>query len=310
MRKQLQVGCLTVLAIVLVGALLISITAKRTPTPELLPPLDFASARNIAAVECKSAIEHKAPHDFLWPPETPAVLEPDSAYALATDTSVTVVEFRGSDLKLSTHDGEWVQHPYECRWDTQERRADVSMTLAASVLARPPAPPAETVSTPQPTGPRWNTVTFSPDALTGRATQASGANSPSVHGEGLDWPYTDATAQLFFQCNWGGSETAWVRFSTEPNLTGGEYLSGYDTYTEEFLIRVAVGSNVSRRSVIQRSNSKDLNFRNDSWAIGQYLAGSEMALELPWFDSDGAIFRFPLTGSRDAIESARAECRR
>ena len=155
---------------------------------------------------------------------------------------------------------------------------------------------------------RWKVFDFDPDALTGKSLLV-GARSAYVGSADMAFPYEGVRGALYFRCKIGGSsEAAWIRFTEVPNLVGGEYLGNYAKPTTYSKVRYAIDGNEDRITLMHTIDSKDLDFMYAVFAIQAYRSVAELAIEVPWYGSGNAIFRFSLAGASEAIDRARQRC--
>lgn len=117
-------------------------------------------------------------------------------------------------------------------------------------------------------------------------------------------PYTGTEAWLAFACN-EGFEAVRVGFSTTPNLVETSTGDGRD------LIRTRIrwGEGPAEEvALYQTWGSSFLRFRQSIATIERVLSAGTVLLELNWFGTGLAHFRFPLSGASKGIAEARDLC--
>ncbi|MXW66226.1 MAG: hypothetical protein F4Z72_04320 [Gemmatimonadales bacterium] len=168
------------------------------------------------------------------------------------------------------------------------------------VTATPPAAPTRPVGPPPPPPPpppnpnRCLTINFVDEFgdVTGR-----GAISAEVEAlRPLEFPYHDVMAQIMVDC-----DRAWIRFSDQPNLTGGDIRDGYEVFS--LAVRVD-GNDVGRWRVTQDWGSDDVHFSNDAAAISSFASASTVAIALPWYGGRSAAFEWEMDDSSDRIRES------
>ena len=112
----------------------------------------------------------------------------------------------------------------------------------------------------------------------------------------MSFPYADATGRIFVDC-----DSAWMRFSDSPNLTGGDTQSGYSIHS--VTVRVD-GNNAGRWRVRQPWGDKDLYFLDDSRVIAALSSGSKLDVALPWYGERSAVFSWSLNRSSEMIRES------
>ena len=111
----------------------------------------------------------------------------------------------------------------------------------------------------------WSTVRFV-DAF-GKTT-GTGAVSASVGSvRPISFPYHNTRAQLMVNC-----DDAWVRFSDNPNITGGSFAPDGDQLFN-VIVRVD-GQSAGQWQMFGSTGEKDLHFMDDSQAIAAMSRGS------------------------------------
>lgn len=172
----------------------------------------------------------------------------------------------------------------------------ISATAAAASIA---VPAHSTNPTAQA---RW-THSTKRDEMTGDVS-AFAFSARTKPTRPMSFPYTDVTAVMAFGCD-GDSEWAYINFSDSPNLTNTETEDGYNTFTT----RVRWDESVENTRMLQEWGATSLHFRDGADAIRKMAAASEVLVELKWYGSGDVYFLFSMSGSSDAITSARQSCR-
>lgn len=135
----------------------------------------------------------------------------------------------------------------------------------------------------------WSTLTFVDEW--GDRTDDVGARSRAVGPvTPMGFPYGDVTAYLMVSC-----QSAWIRFSESPNLSGGDIQSGYDVYR----LPVRIDGRDDRWRATQEWQGNDLNLPSSARSV--WAAASSFEILLPWYGESRVRFRWDLTGSSDAI---------
>lgn len=121
--------------------------------------------------------------------------------------------------------------------------------------------------------------------------EGKGAVSKTVSPDrSMGFPYNDVTARLMVSCR-----SAWIRFSSAPNLTGGDTESGYDRY----YIKVQIDGNETRWRATQSWGDDDINL--PSSARNTFARGQRFRVVLPWYGEGSVVFSWDLTGASDMI---------
>ena len=140
----------------------------------------------------------------------------------------------------------------------------------------------------------WSTTTFTNEwgeqAAVGARSQAVRPVTP------MGFPYNDVTGTILVQC----PNSVWVRFSEEPNLTGGNIRDGYTDYT----LSARIDGRDVRYGVSQGWGDNDLNFRDDATVRQAIMGSNEIEILLPWYGEGNVRFKWSLDGSSSAIQSS------
>ena len=122
-------------------------------------------------------------------------------------------------------------------------------------------------------------------------TTGNGAKSQAVTPvTRMDFPYHDTEATLFVSC-----QSAWIRFTKGPNLTGGDIEDGYTVYR----IRVRIDGKDATWRVSHNWNSEDVSL---PYIARNALAGGEtFEALLPWYGNGNVRFSWLLYRSSEAI---------
>lgn len=175
--------------------------------------------------------------------------------------------------------------------------SDGSVTTE-EVTATPPVAPTGPVGPPPPPPPpnpnRWRMINFVDEFgdVTGR-----GAISVEVEAiRPLEFPYHDVMARIMVNC-----DRAWIRFSDQPNLTGGDIRDGYEVFS--LAVRVD-GNNVGRWRVTQDWGSDDVNFLHNAEVISAFASASTVAIAFPWYGERSAVFEWDMDNSSDRIRES------
>ena len=129
----------------------------------------------------------------------------------------------------------------------------------------------------------------------GERSSDGATSEPAAPETPMEWPYSDVVAQVMVQCK--GPET-WIRFTTSPNLTGGDTKMGHNVYN----LPVRLDGQTSRWRTTQRWGSEDINLPRS--AVNTFKQSKTFEIVLPWFGSGNVRFKWDLKGSSDIISEA------
>lgn len=150
---------------------------------------------------------------------------------------------------------------------------------------------------------QWK-VTTSVDEITGiTSCYAISKSVKPVHK--LDFPYTDVTSWIGIGVD-PKEEWGYIGYSTAPNLVDGKIGDGYSTYN----FRIRWDDNQGTILFIQEWGSKFLHPADDRNFIANLQKHKLFLIELHWFGQGNVYFRYPLAGAKQAIEQARAACKK
>lgn len=130
----------------------------------------------------------------------------------------------------------------------------------------------------------------------GERTDRGAVSATVESSRPMSFPYADATARILVDC-----DSAWMRFSESPNLTGGDIGDGYSIHS--VTVRVD-GNNAGRWRVRQPWGDKDLYFLDDSRTIAALSSGSTFDVALPWYGKRPAVFSWSLNRSSEMIRNS------
>jgi hypothetical protein len=150
----------------------------------------------------------------------------------------------------------------------------------------------------------WD-INTSKDEMTGEISVYA-TSARTAPNESMDFPYSDVEAWLGFGCD-AESEWAYVGFNEKPNLPDAQAQSGgYSTITT----RIRWDDDIENMRMSQEFGDRFLHFQSDGKAISNMIKSNEALLELEWYRAGNVYFRFSLSGSAQAIESARQRCQK
>jgi hypothetical protein len=124
------------------------------------------------------------------------------------------------------------------------------------------------------------------------------ATSPYVSPvEKMNFPYGNTKAWLGIGYN-GENGWVYIGFTNSPNLLDTSTEDGYNLIHTRIKWDDNEPENISLK---QEWGSKFIHFRNDDVIISKIAESNTVLLELNWYSEGKVYFRFPLTGSSDAI---------
>lgn len=143
----------------------------------------------------------------------------------------------------------------------------------------------------------WDT-SVSVDEMTGEKSKY--ANSIIISPtKTLKFPYHDLQSWLGIGSD-DKSSWAYIGFSDDPNLTGGETESGYNKY--KLLVKVD-DKPATSFYVTKEWGSNFIHIREDSKFIALLKAGNNIKIEFPIYGNGDVIYNYPLVESAKAITS-------
>lgn len=151
-----------------------------------------------------------------------------------------------------------------------------------------PRPQSTPNATPRPPRSSWSTISFVDDwgerSGTGASSQQEGP------AERMGFPYQDVRAKLMVSCR-----SAWIRFTSAPNLTGGDIRSGHDAYS----LQIRLDGKTSRWQATQEWGATDISLpvsARRAWA-----SANRFEVLLPWYGEGNVLFSWDLDGFSTAI---------
>ena len=111
----------------------------------------------------------------------------------------------------------------------------------------------------------------------------------------MSWPYNDVEAQILVQCS---GPMTWIRFTTSPNLTNDETMSGYNVSN----LPVRLDGQSTRWRTTQSWGDNDINLPKS--AIDAFKRSKTFEIVLPWYGEGNVRFKWDLTGSSEMISEA------
>ena len=120
-----------------------------------------------------------------------------------------------------------------------------------------------------------------------------------------EFPYGDRYAFIGFGCNNLSDEWVYIGFDSDPNFTGGEIGSDYNSHR----MKVRVDKNpATKMSFTLKWGGRFLHFKHDKTAIEMMRTANRFLIQFPFYQSP-AVGEFGLSGSTAAIDAARAKCK-
>lgn len=135
----------------------------------------------------------------------------------------------------------------------------------------------------------WSSVQLSNEWGEASAQGAQSAAVPPL--KRMSFPYGDVTGRVVVDCR-----SVWLRFSTQPNLTGGDIRDGYHVHS----LSARIDGNDMQLTVNQNWGSEDLSIRT-SGLQGRLVNGARFEVLLPWYGEGNVQFSWDLLGSAHAI---------
>lgn len=161
----------------------------------------------------------------------------------------------------------------------------------------------DSVASPPPNPDRWRMINFVDEF-----GDTTGRGAVSVWTEPLrpmSFPYHDVQARIFVDC-----DDAWVRFSKEPNLVGGDIRDGYTVYDAHIRVDGEPNGIVDVR---QSWSGNDLTFTASWFRDGKLMqepviqslsSGQRFAVSLNWHGNGYVAFQWDLTDSSERIQES------
>lgn len=119
----------------------------------------------------------------------------------------------------------------------------------------------------------------------------------------MSFPYADTESNMAFSCN-GDSESAYVSFTSEPNIANATIGDGYSTFES----RIRWDDELLRVKFLQSWGSETIGFLDSSSAIERMQASESVLLELSWYGEGPTLFLYSLEGAAAAIHQDRETC--
>ncbi len=158
--------------------------------------------------------------------------------------------------------------------------------ISAATIALFPVPPASA---------SWANFTFRDEW--GEDANIGARSALTTPAQPLPWPYNDLKARLYVD----GCDSAWVRFTSEPNLTGGSIGSiGGHVYQTYYVKARANGKEVTE-PMMAWLGDKDLSWRSDDAAVIEGWANEESYEILIPLYQHRRVWKFDMTGAKAAI---------
>ena len=137
----------------------------------------------------------------------------------------------------------------------------------------------------------WTNLTFVDEWGEHANTGARSAWTTPVRS--LRFPYEDLKASLYVD----GCDQAWIRFTDDPNLTGGDIGDGYVTYS----IKARADGREVTEPMIASWGSEDLSWRSgDATVIKSWANEESYEILVPLYVGSTA-WKFDMTGAKTAI---------
>lgn len=148
----------------------------------------------------------------------------------------------------------------------------------------------------------WNTFE-SEDTMTGKFEAYT--YSPTTYPkQKMSFPYSDVNSFIGIGCK-KGSDWAYFKFSTAPNLTNDTNEDGYSLIKA----RIKWDEQLENITLYQKWGSKSLIvWGDDAAAISRIAYSKKVLLELQWHGESSTYFEYSTEGARDAIAEIRAKC--